>query len=454
MRRHFLLLLLLTGCATVQRDAGVADVQREVAERTGQTLEARTSPLTTDDARIQSMLSSGALDAVKAVGVALIDNPRIQLALADLGLARADLLEASTIRNPIFGAEIRFPGSPSKPYELSITQSLIDLIQLPRKRAAGQAAFDAATFRVSAQVLGIASEVRRDFYELLAATQHLTMNRSAAEAARAAAELARRQHDVGNITDLDFENEQANYEEAKLNLARSEESVLLTREALIRAMGIRDSRIDWTLADSFPPLPPQEIAASDIQNLLAARRLDIAAAQRDVEAFHRLLPGAALSGVGDATVGVHREHESGGQTTTGPAVDVPIPIFNRGAATRARAEADLRRAEARLASLTAEASSQARAALQSVMAARSRVDYYRDVVVPRRQRIVALTQLEHNAMLVGTFQLLQAKKDELDAQRQYIDAQRDYWAARNNFEKALSGIDMTNQFKPTAEGGR
>ena len=453
MRGHFLLALLLTGCATVQRDAGVANVQREVAERTGQTLEARSSPLTTDDARIRSMLSNGTLDADKAVAVALMNNARIQLALADLGLARADLLEASTIRNPIFGAEIRFPGSPSKPYELTITQSLIDLLQLPRKRAAGQAAFDAATLRVSSEVLSIASDVRADFYALLASRQHLTMNRAAAEAARAAAELARRQHDAGNITDLDFENEQANYEEAKLNLARSEESALLTREALIRAMGIRDNAIDWTLAESFPPLPPQEVAASDIQNLLAARRLDIAAAQRDVEALRHLLPGAALSGVGDANIGVHREHESGGETTTGPAVDVPIPIFNRGAATRARAEALFGRAEARLASLSAEASSQARAALQSVLAARSRVDYYRDVVVPRRQRIVALTQLEHNAMLVGTFQLLQAKKDELDARRQYIDAQRDYFAARNNFEKVLSGIDMDDRFKPATEGG-
>jgi cobalt-zinc-cadmium efflux system outer membrane protein len=205
-------------------------------------------------------------------------------------------------------------------------------------------------------------------------------------------------------------------------------------------MGLRNRSIDWKIRESFPALPERELSDADVQQMLMSRRLDIAAAERDVEALRRLVPAARLSGVGDISVGAHREHESGGATTTGPAVDIPIPIFNRGAAARARAEAQLARAEQRLASLNASAGSEARAALQTLIAARGRVEYYRDVVVPRRQRIVALTQLEQNAMVIGIFQLLQAKQNELNARREYIDAQRDYWAARNKFERALSGV--------------
>jgi cobalt-zinc-cadmium efflux system outer membrane protein len=444
--------VLVSGCATVPRDSGVADVKREITLRTGQSVQPQQSAVSTDDPRVQSLLQ-GELDADKAVAVALLNNPRVQVALADLGIARADLLEASTIRNPIFGAEIRFPASPSKPYELSITQSLIDLIQLPRRRAAGRAAFDAATFRVSSEVLAIAADVRGNLNDLVAATQHLTMDRKTVEAARAAGELAYRQHEAGNITDLDFENEQALYEQVKLHLARSEEAALLAREALIRAMGLRNSGIDWKIRETFPAVAERETTDGDLQQMLASRRLDIAAAQRDVEALRRLLPAARLSGIGDINVGGHREHETSGATTTGPAADIPIPIFNRSAAARARAEAQLLRAEQQLASLTASAGSEARAALQALVAARSRVEYYRDVVLPRRQRIVALTQLEQNAMLVGIFQLLQAKQNELSARRNYIDAQREYWAARNNFERALSGIGIQSQGKTAERGG-
>jgi cobalt-zinc-cadmium efflux system outer membrane protein len=432
-------LLIASGCASVPKGSGVADVQREITLRTGQNVEVQPSAASVDDPRVQSLLQVE-MDADKAVAVALLNNPRIQVALTDLGVARADLLEASTVRNPIFGAEIRFPADPFRPYELTITQSLIDLIQLPRRRAAGRAAFDAATFRVSSEVLAIASDIRSVFNDLVGATQRLTMNRAAVEAARAAAELARRQHDAGNITDLDLENEQANYEQLKLDLSRSEEETLLSREALIRAMGLRNSSTDWKIRETFPALPGKEISQADAEQMLAARRLDIAAAQRDVEALRRLLPAARFSAVGDIDVDVHRSRESGGQVSTGPGVNLPIPIFNRGAAARARTEAQLLRAEQRLASLSASAGSETRAALDALNAARGRVEYYRDVLVPRRQRIVALTQLEQNAMLVGIFQLLQAKQNELTARRDYIHAQRDYWAARNNFERALSGI--------------
>ena len=433
------LIALLTGCATVPRDGGIADVQREVAARTNQNIEMFSSASNIDDDRIRAMLG-GELDADKAVAIALLNNPRVQVALADLGLARADLIEASTIRNPILGGEIRFPGSPVRPLELTLTQSILDLAFLPRRRSAGLAAFDAAKFRTSSVVLAIAADVRADYYDLLAATQHISTDRVTLESAKAAAELALRQHDAGNITDLDLENQQAMYEQAKVDLSRSEEQALLLREALIRDMALRDSSIEWKIAGNFPTLPAAEPTDAELQPLLAARRLDIAATQRDVDAARRLLPAARAQAIGDVSAGIHRERDVDGSVTTGPELQIPIPIFNRGAAARTRLEAQRLRAEQQLALLTASASSEARAARQAVVAARGRVEYYRDVILPRRKRIVDLTQVEHNAMLAGTFQLLQARQNEAEARRESIDAQREYWIARVNLDRALSGI--------------
>jgi len=86
-----------------------------------------------------------------------------------------------------------------------------------------------------------------------------------------------------------------------------------------------------------------------------------------------------------------------------------------------------------------------------VAEARARVEYYRDVIIPRRQRIVELTKLEHNAMLVGVFQLLQAKQNEAQVRRDFIDAQLDYWAARNNLDRALNGIAADNTVTPATD---
>ncbi len=427
---------LLVSCASVPRDAGVSDVQQAVAMRTNQAVDVSAQA---SEERVRAMLA-GELTADEAVAIAVANNPRLQVALAELGIARADLIEASTITNPVLELEWRVPAEPYHPYELRLAQSLIELIQLPRRRAVGRAAFDAAQMRVSANVLRFAADARSSYFDLIAATQHVAQSRAIAEAAKAGAEVAVKQHHAENITDLDLENEQALYEQAKLDLARAERQLLVAREALMRAMGLRDATLEWRVPERFPELPASERDQQQLEQLAAQQRLDLAIARREVEIAQKSVPIARLAVLGGVDVDVHYEREPSGEHTVGPGVQLPIPIFDTGRAARTRAEAGYLRARHTLAALEAEASSQLRASRATLDEARARVEYYRDVLLPRRHRIVELTKLEHNAMLVGIFQLLQARQSEAEAQRDYIDAQRDYWSARTDLDRALQGI--------------
>jgi cobalt-zinc-cadmium efflux system outer membrane protein len=431
--------LALAACVSVPRDAGVAEVQRSVSERGVPAPESRAQPAVSDQERVASMLG-GELTADQAVAIAMLNSPRLQAMLAGLGIARADLIEASTISNPIFEAEIRYPREPYRPFELRLAQALVDLIQLPRRRALGRAAFAAAQMRVSSEVLRFAADVRASYYELLAASQRLALSRTALDAAQTAVDVAIKQHAAENITDLELENEQARYEEAKLDLAREERWGVLAREALIRWMGLRAASSDWTMPATFPPLPAAELEQEQLEQLAAAQRLDITIARREVEAAKQRVPLARLAMLEDTMLDVHYEREPKGEHTVGPGIELPIPIFDTGRAARTRAEAQYLRARNELAALEAESASRLRSALATVSEARARVDYYRDVVLPRRHRIVELTKLEHNAMLVGVFQLLQARQSETAAERDFIDAQRDYWSARLDLDRAVQGI--------------
>src|SRR5262249_62318101 len=137
---------------------------------TGQQVQWNAQPMEADDPRAGTLLQDGDLTADKAVAVALRNNPRLQVALAELGVARADLLAASTISNPIFEAEYRVPADPFHAYEFRLAQSLIELLQLGRRRAIGRAAFDAAQLRITSEVVRFAAGVRVTYYHLLAAT--------------------------------------------------------------------------------------------------------------------------------------------------------------------------------------------------------------------------------------------------------------------------------------------
>jgi cobalt-zinc-cadmium efflux system outer membrane protein len=375
------------------------------------------------------------LTADRAVAIAIANNPRLQVTLAEVGIARADLLEASTIANPLLEVEIR-SSAPYRAYELRVAQSLIELLQLPRRRALGRTAFDAAQLRISAEVLRFAADVRTRYYDALAETQHTLQARVLAESARTAAELALKQHGAENITDLDLENEQARYEQAKLDLATAERRLLVAREALSRALAMPDV----TLPETFPQLPQRELDEQQLTDRAAAQRLDIAIAQRELDLAQRRIPVARLAALGNIVADVHYQREPSGERTVGPGIEIPIPIFNNGRAARTRAEAQWMRAKSTLAALQAESASRLRVANATLAEARARVEYYRDVVLPRRQRIVQLTKLEHNAMLVGVFQLLDARENEARAERDYVDAQHDYWLARIDLDRAVQGV--------------
>ncbi|HZI65104.1 MAG TPA: TolC family protein [Thermoanaerobaculia bacterium] len=430
----------LTGCSSVPRDAGFGEVEKAVALRTGHPVVLQTSgeAPTSDDA-VRPLLD-GKLTADRAVEIALRNNRDLQAELAELGVARADLIEAITVRNPILDGEIRFPGDPKNPFEIAVTQTLFDLFRLPARRRFGLALFEASKLRVTGAVVHFAAEVRSDYYDLQAARLVLARQRVITDAAAASTDLARRQHTAGNISDLDLENEQAVYEQAKLDLARAELEELQTRERVISDLGLVDSTTTLDLPDEFAPIPEQEIALEGIEDKALSDRLDLQVTRREIEAAERQGPLARWEVWDEVTVGVHREREPEGRSTTGPALSIPIPIFNRGEARRARAAALLRQAQQRYAALTVNARSEVRSARERLLEARARAQYLRDVIVPRRARILALTQLEYNAMLRGVFELIRARQNLASAERELVLGQRDYWIARSDLDTALAGV--------------
>ncbi|HXT21448.1 MAG TPA: TolC family protein, partial [Thermoanaerobaculia bacterium] len=184
-------LSLTWGCASVPRDAGVADVSRTVAERTGHVIAWQPGqPIEPPaDAALDAALAGSELTVDRAVELALANNRDLLATLEELGIARADLIAARTVRNPLFEGEYHFPNQRFTPYEFAITQTLVDLIQLPRKRALGEAEMAAARLRVTASVVGFASEVRGDFFTLQAAQASLAQQQAVTAAAEAAAQL-------------------------------------------------------------------------------------------------------------------------------------------------------------------------------------------------------------------------------------------------------------------------
>ncbi len=156
---------ILTGCSSVPKDAGFGSVRATVADRTGMEIRwNQASKADRDVERSVADLLSRPLTPDSAVQVALLNNQNLQATYEDLGIAQAELVEAGLLRNPILSADVRFPRYVALPFDISVTQSFVDLLSLPLRKKVAGAAFEAAKLRVTNAVLATAAQTESAFY--------------------------------------------------------------------------------------------------------------------------------------------------------------------------------------------------------------------------------------------------------------------------------------------------
>lgn len=432
----------MAACATLRPDAAFTDVQRLVGARGPAVIHWNqgTPEDSQVDERIRALLGSE-LTAESAVQIALFNNRALQATYERLGVAQADLVQAGLLPNPVVHAAVRFPvTSPGTGAEVGVVQDFIRALQIPFRRRVAAAALEAAKLEVGEAVMNLAADVKVAFYTLQGAEQMLELRRTVAEAEGYSADFARRQHEAGNITDFELVSEQALFEQARLDVARAEEDVFAAREEMNALLGLWGNDTKWAVAVRLPRTPREELPRHGLESLAVTQRLELAAARQSIAQLAQTLRLARVEGfIPTADVGVDSELEPDGGWGVGPSVELPIPLFDFGRAAIARAAAELRQSQERYRALAVEVRAEVRRARTRAEAGRRRADHYRRVVLPLRRRVVEETQLQYNAMQVGLFQLLEAKRDEIEAGGGYVESLTDYWVARAELERAVGG---------------
>ena len=213
--------LLLAGCASLSADGGFQPIQQAAEERLGKAVQ-RVQSTADQDAvgvRVAELLSKP-LSADSAVQIALLNNRGLQASFQSLGIAEAEMVQASRMPNPGIGLGRMQRGS-ERETERSLSGNLAHLIALPLTRQIEAQRFAAVQREVSAAVFSLAAESRKAFYAAVAAEQTARYRRDVTAAADAGAELAKRLTQAGNWNKLQQAREHGFFSEAVLNAARA-----------------------------------------------------------------------------------------------------------------------------------------------------------------------------------------------------------------------------------------
>lgn len=431
---------LLSGCASLSPDGGFAEVQTLAQARLGaapqrMVTEADAARLSEEVAR----LLAAPLTADAAMQIALINNRGLQAQFAELGIAEADLVQASRPRNPGFTYG-RFSQGDEREFERSFLFDLMWLITQPARREIEQRRLAHTQLKLAAEVVRLAQATRQAWYAAVAAQETVRYLEEAVSAARAGAELAARMAEVGNFSRLRQQREQLIYAELAAELARARQAAVRERERLTRLMGLSGTQRDYRLPERLPDLPAAPLEASELMRQAMESRLDVRMAREELAGLAKNLGLTRSTGlINVLEVGWLNSTSNAAPVKRGYEIELRLPLFDWGQARTARAEALYTQALHRVAEIAANAQSEVAEAYDAYRAAYDLARHYRDEILPLRARIAEENLLRYNGMLIGVWDLLADARQRVQGMQAASQALRDFWIAETNLKLALNG---------------
>lgn len=435
--------LLAASCGTVEKARGHDAVSALVEARAG--VATGWDQGTPDDQRVAdrvSKLLAAGLDRRRALEIALVNNRELQATYEELGVSQAEMVQAGLLSNPRLTGELGFPVRGGGRNELlaSGTMDFLSVFLLPLRKRVAAERFASSVSRVANDALRVAAETSERLTLVQADEKAVELRRAVAEGEQAAALLAEEQHAAGNVTDLDLARQRAAFAQAKLDLAEAERVLALARDDLSEQLGLFGAQTGWKLAEQLPEIPQADPDLSGLEARAIAQRLDLAAARRNTALVRRMVALARTyraTGVFEIGADIHQDPD--GPVVAGPSLTIELPIFDQRTAYIAGLEAQQRQAERQLYAAAVKARAEVRRARARLVVARDMVEHYRRSLMPLRDRVLAETQLHYNAMQLGLFQLVAAKREQAETYGGYIHALAEYWSARAELERAVGG---------------
>jgi len=432
---------VLAGCASLQPEQNLADVQRLTEGRTAGVAVELQRPHPEHQAVVAELLREP-LTADRAVRIALLNSPAAQQALLTLDLSDALRVQAGRLRNPHFSIA-EYADGEAREIERALRFDLVGLLLLPWRSEWQNRQHELAKLQAAQELARLATEVRKAWIGAVAAQQSLRYFEDVVEAAEASAELARRMTRVGNFSKLQQAREQTVLADAAAQLARARQRALAERERLTRLLGLWSTQTQYTLAERLPELPATLASQDDAEAHALRQRLDVRAAVAEASWTAQSLGLVKASGYLDGLTLAYKHSsavDGAGERTQkhGWELELPLPVFDWGQARNARAETLYMQSVVRVRNVAVQARSEAREAWHAWRTAWDLARHYRDEVVPLRRFISEETLLRYNGMLLSVWDLLAEVRNQSLAVNQAIEAQRDFWLADADLQLALT----------------
>lgn len=367
----------------------------------------------------------------EAVLLALWNNAAFQETLADLGLSRADLINAGMLPNPTLSMLIPID---TKPLELTVKYPLEILWLRPRRVKSAKLDYERTTHRLVQSGLDLIRDVRLACAEVALANHKVKLGESTLDLNRRIAELSEARLKSGESSELETSTALVDALQAQEQVSRSQQDARIASERLRNLVGLGLNNSNAPLEES-PPRPSSEPKLEMcLTNALAARP-DLRAAELGVEAAGKRIGLARAEAFTFAAV--FDVNEDKPKWLIGPGIDLAVPIVNQNQGGIAQAKARFEKAARQYFTIRDRIALEVREAHTRLLQARQSDAMWREKILPPLEQSVQQAEKAYSAGNVSYLFVLETTRRVYDARLKAATAAADMRRALAELERSI-----------------
>lgn len=317
---------------------------------------------------------------------------------------------------------------------ITITQGIPNPVYLRRASQLAEANINASQAQIKIYQSQVAYQVKNVYYQLLYRNEQRKLNGELVNLFERVLRAADVRFRAGETNILETYNANTQLQEAKSQLAQSEEYIRASLKQLHWFIG--DSTIssiaDTTLEEKVVSLSLDSSVLSNNPELLALRsQIEVAAREVKVERS-RLLPDFSIGYFNQSLVGTHEvdgtsKYYGAGKRFQGIEAGISVPLFGKPQRARIRAaELNQQIRQAEVQAFYFGLNQRGILLLSDLRRLRIQLEYYRNTALPQANLLISTSQRAFEVGEVDYYQLSQSLNNANNVRRQYLDIVNQY----------------------------
>lgn len=425
-----IVVVLSTACARHSGRYARARVSGDIEKRTGFRLAGAAEP--GKPSLPDGVLIDDGVSQDEAVALALWNNAAFQETLADLGFARADLIQAGLLQNPVFS--LLFPTG-LRHWESTLALSVDALVFLPQRVSIAEIQSKRVGQRLVQTGLDLIRDVRVAYADLALARDRARIGEEKATLLERIAEISEKRLRAGDVSEFEVTTAQINAVSARGDTVILAHDVALAEERLrsLVGYGLADGGLTF---ENPPQTPPVTQDSQTLVKEAKAARPDFRAAELACEAAARQA-GLARWEFLKLDILLDGDEIEGHGFEVGPGFRVPLPIFNRNQDGIARARAELERAVHHQITVRDRIRLEVNQAYTRYRQARENLENLRMQVLTPMERALARAEKAYGNGNISFLLVLETAHRHLDARGREAEAVAALRRARAELERSV-----------------